>query len=137
MIPIVLYLVYNLVLGVLQENYIAKLNEKIAAGLEEYSSMESDPSTKPLDLKEKELELLKLQNDQLELQANLEKKAADEKEAKDKKEESNREAADEIREEIYSEQDKREESGLSKEGLLALRKRELAQAEADWQEDSD
>lgn len=122
--------------GIKDAEKLAKLNEKIAAGLEEYSSMESDPSTKTLDLKEKELELLKLQNEQLELQADLEKKAADEKEAKDKKEESNREAADEIREEIYNEQDKREESGLSKGALLALRKRELAQAEADWQEDS-
>ena len=104
---------------------LVAINDEIARGLEEYGSMKGDRFTTNKDLEEKELELLQLQNKQLELKKKLKKDVAD----------AGR-SADELRDQIDDEKNQRLESGLSKEGLLALRKRELAQAEADWQEDS-
>ena len=112
----------NLIVGEEDGDKLLRIQDQIAAGLEEYSVMKKDPFTEELDLLTKEYELLQLQNKELALiDKNKKKTAAQAK--KDIDTIAKQEA------EINAERKSREESGMSEGEILERRKQELAQAE--------
>ena len=119
---------------------LASLDEEIAKGLEEYAVIAAEEGKDSIKAKEKELELLKLQTEQKDLQRKI---AADEKSKKEKDDKEKEKAAEdkakeeadarenvaETKEQIAAERKAREEMGMSDEELLARRQAELKQQE--------